>query len=138
MINSIKKLLNIAFERKTRPREISAFGADRSLYCDNPFVNAFVCAAGKRSGNESFIKNRIQDSENSMVQNPIADRCLMNMSHFWITDIKASISLMSVLLCRQIAMQLKNVLLELELKRLHILFVTLVRPKFVPRRKEIF
>lgn len=45
---------------------------------------------------------------------------------------------MFILLRRQITVKLEKVLFELELKRLNILLVTLINPKFIPRRKEIF
>ncbi len=126
MINSIKKFLNIAFKRKTWPRKIFALGANHSFYRQNAPMDAFVDTTGKRGRDKSFIKDRIQNSKNSVMQNAVANRCFMNVPHFRVANIKSRISLMLILFCRQVAMQLENVLFKLKFKRLHILFVTLV------------
>jgi len=138
MINSIKKLFHIALKRKTWPRKISAFGANHPLHFQNAFMNTLANATRKRSWDKCFIKYWVQYSKNSVVQNAIASRCFVNMSNLRISNIKTSIGLMFILLRRQITVKLEKVLFELELKRLNILLVTLINPKFIPRRKEIF
>ena len=138
MVYAVKKFSYVALEHKT----IAC-----SVPCDHtcsPFqnINTLVCAESnatrERCGDKSFLKNRIDDREDSVVQNPISDIRFMNMTLLGIADIKTVITPVSIRPVLQAAMKLKNILFEISLELHDVSLVTFVPFKALPRLEEIF
>ena len=91
MIDRVKKFLHVALERKAWSRKISAFFPDHLLERQNAFMVSFAYAARKRIRDKRRVKDRIQDAEHCVVQNPVADGGFMDMTNFRIPDVKVGI-----------------------------------------------
>jgi len=104
VINRIKKLPHVALEYEARPRIISALPPDHTFGGQHTFVRTFADAARKRISDEGFLKDRIQNPENCMMQNPITHHGLVNVAHFWITNIETRIRSVGVAFGKQVAM----------------------------------
>lgn len=98
MINKIKKLPHIAFKSIARNRIVSAFFPKHGLGGQYALVRAFADATGKRVGNKSLLKNRIQYPEHRMVQNTVSYCGFVNVANLRITNIEACIRSMGVFL----------------------------------------
>ena len=109
MINGIKEFFNITLQGITSSGVILGFLAQHLLYRRHSFMSTFPQPTRKRMGDKGGIKNPIQDLENSMMQNSIANTGLMNMALFGIRDIEISISAMLVRFVFQLAVKLKDI-----------------------------
>src|SRR5579864_9211733 len=83
-------------------------------------VRSFPDAARKRMCDERRLENGIQDFERCMMQDTIADGCLMNAALLRIADCEGTVRAMFVYTCLQFAPQLKEVLFEPGFKLHHI------------------
>ena len=138
VVNRIKEFPHVAFEHKARPRIVPTLLADHALRGQHAFVCAFAHAAGKRGGNKVLLKERVQNPENSMVQNPVAHLRFVNVANFRIPDIEASIRSVGVATAEQIPVQNEQILLKRKFERLNIGLLALVASKFLPRRNDVF
>ncbi len=103
VINRIEKLPHVALEREARPRIILTLSTDHAFGGQHPLVCTLIDSARKRIGDKGLLKNRIENSENRMVQNPIAHRGLVNVAHFRIADIETLIRPVGVTFGEQVS-----------------------------------
>lgn len=89
-------------------------------------------------GNECWLKNRIENGENCMVQDAIPHAGFMNASLLGITDGKCAVWFVSIGTCYKFPMQGKKILLQPTLEFLHILSSPFPLPKFFPCSEEGF
>jgi len=138
VINRIEKFPHVAFEHKARPRVVPTLLADHALCGQHALVRALAHAAGKRGGNKVLLKERVQNPENSMVQNPVAHLRFVNVANFRAPDIEARIRSVGVATAEQIPVQGEQILLKRKFERLYIGLLALVASKFLPRRNDVF
>ena len=91
-----------------------------------------------RIKNKFFIKIRIQDSIQRMVHQPVTNRCLMNISWFWVVYFKCAISTVLIRLFRKFFVKRKNIVLKRKRKLTNIFSFSFATKKFLPCYEEIF
>lgn len=91
MVNGGKKFFDIAFQTKRKVSIILANFSGEAFKSQNRFMSSFEVAARIRIVNETFVKKRIQNSVNRMMDNPVPHTGFMNMSQLWIFDIEGCI-----------------------------------------------
>src|SRR3989338_355226 len=133
MIHAVEKLLNIAFQYKARPRSVRADFSHHSFERFYSFVIAESYPAGKRGGNKSFFKNRVDDGKDGVVKDAVAHRRFVDVPLFRVPNIKAFVSAMLVGFIFQLTMKLKYILLETPLESPNIFFLPFIALKRVPR-----
>ena len=116
---------------------ISANFVNNFLKFPDSFMGSFADAAGKRVGYKCWLKNRIQDVENCVVQYPISNRGFMDMPRLRISNPKTAIRPVLIFLGLQIMMQIKDIFFEFPLKSLHILTITFIAFEGIPSGKKI-
>lgn len=72
-----------------------------------------------------------------MMNQPVANRSLMDISRFWIGNIKGSITAMAIRANCQIMAKRNNIIHEAELKILDIALIPFTVNKFPPGQKQI-
>ena len=137
MVNRIKELLNITFQNETGTRSILMNPPCHFFQNRNAPMRAVADPARKRSGNKSFLKNRIDDGKYRMMQNSVPDQSFMYVSLFRIADVEAGIWPVLVGFVFQLATEPKDILFKVPLKLLHVMSVSLIAFENVPCRKEI-
>jgi len=137
MINGVKKLSHVAFQYPAFIRSILALDPKHISYAFDAFMRAFADAAGKRGRDECLLKNRIDDSKNRVVQNPISHYGLVYSTTLGIVNPKSVVWAVLVGLIPQVAAQLKDMLFNLLLKFGNIRLISFVAFENFPCRKEI-
>jgi hypothetical protein len=128
----IKKFLNVAFQDETGSRAILRDSPGHILQDTNPFMCAETYSAGKRRRDKSFLKDRVYDGEDGVMQNAVADFGLVDMPLLRIADIEAGVGAVLVLLCEKIAMQSENIFFKPQLEGLDVMPAPLVAFKNIP------
>ena len=137
MVDGIKILPHIALENPARPRVVVAFRPQHLRKRMGAFVVAFANTAGERGRDKGRLKNRIEYSKNGMVQNAVPHRRLVDVTQFWITDIKAAVRPVSIGVAEEVTPQVENVLLKPKLKRNNIIFAAFATLELIPRKKKV-
>lgn len=90
VINGRKELANVALESKTYPSGLKNFTRiyAKPLYS---FMCSLIFSARIRIGNKGRFKNRVKETKNRVMDDPITDSGLMDMPQLWIMDIKIDI-----------------------------------------------
>ena len=138
VIYAVEEFSDIAFEHETIRGAVPSDTAGFTFQEIDAFVRTKPDAAGKRCRNERFLKNRIQNGKYCMMQNAIADFGFMDMALLRVMDIKAIVRPVAIRSVFQIAMKLKNALLEMPLKLHHVGLVPFVFLESFPCGKKIF
>lgn len=75
------------------------FGNDIAEFSESVygFMHAFVFLAGKRIRDKLFIKKRIKDSVNRVMQQPVSHAGLMNIPGLWVIDFELLIGAVFVI-----------------------------------------
>src|SRR3989338_9834743 len=81
---------------------------------------------------ETMLEDRIEDDENSMVQHAVAYRRFVNVPEFGVGNVKAGVCAVFVRSVSQVAMQLKNMLLEILFKLNHITLLSFLLLEAIP------
>lgn len=89
-------------------------------------------------GNERWLEDGIEHRENGMVQDAILHCCFVDAPLFRIADSEGAVRLMPIGSAHQLSVQLKEVLLQLSLKLLHVLPPLLPFAELLPRREKVF
>ena len=129
----VKKLLDVSLEHKTGPRPVSCDLASRSFQSGNAFVGAKADTARKRGRDKSFLENGIYYGKYGMMQNAVANFCLVNVPLFRIANIKTGIRSVLVCFISKIAVELKDVFLDVPLETDHVPLVSFIALKGIPR-----
>ena len=101
-------------------------------------MRSFADTARKRIRDKSWLKDWAKRGEDGMVKYAVSDSGLMNMSLFWVLNVKRDVFPVFVSFIFQIPMELKNVFFKLPFKFSHVLSFLFVAFEFIPRQKEIF
>lgn len=88
--------------------------------------------------NKCPIEKWIQLPVDGVVQQPIPDPCLMDISRLWVGNIESMISPMDICLVFELEMEGENVVGQPVLEILHVFFATLSFQKIFPRFEQIF
>ena len=137
VIDTIKKLSNVALQGKTWLGEIFADFSNHFIYCFNSSMRTFANSAGKRIWNERWFKKSINYIENGMMKNSVSDRRLVNMPQLGVVNIKAGIRSMSIFSTFQISRKVKDISLEILLELLNVSFASFVAFELVPSSKQV-
>lgn len=137
VINRVEKLSDIEFQDPECPGMISRQLKPEVLQSFDRSMSAFVFSRRPRIKNKDFIPFRLNDPVDGMMEQPVANRCLMNMAAFRIANIKRDIATMLVVSVFQILMQFKNVIFEIYLEFGHIFFVGFLFFEFRPSVEQV-
>ena len=119
MINGRKELLDVTLERKTFSLSLKNFARiyAQPLYS---LMCSFIFSARIRIGNKGRFKNRVKETKNRVMDDPIADGSFMDVPQLWIVNIKIDILTVSIPFMDQFAMKLKEVISQMPLEKLDI------------------
>jgi len=137
MVNRIKEFSDIALQSIALSGIILAYSSNHFRNFFHSLVCSFAYAARKRIWNKGRFKYWIQNVEYRMVQYSIAYCGFVDMTKFWIVNIKAGITTMFVCFITKIPIYLKNILFKIFLKAKDIKFFPFTLFKFIPRQKKI-
>jgi len=137
VVDAVEKFSHVAFKNKTIGSTVSPDASRLALQNIHAFVSTETNATRKRSRDKRFLKNRIDDQEYCVMQNPVADSRFVNMPLLRIADIETVIWAMAIGFIFQIAMQLKKISLKVPLELRDIQLVALVFFKNFPCIEEI-
>jgi len=137
MVYTVKKPSNIAIQNKARFSVVFTHFSRCFFKPENSFVRTFIHSTRKRSSNKHWVKQRIQFAVYSVMEYSVTYRCFMNMSSFWVSDVKPFVSSVPIHLVSQISMKCKNMLLKPPLKTQYIFLLGFTTTKYFPRQKEI-
>lgn len=118
MIYRIEKLLNITFQGKTIFGVVFTYSSGHLFQSFDSNMVTLTDTTRKRVLNKCWLKDGIEDSKQSMVNNTITNGCFVNMSNLWIRNIESKISVMFIGFVFQIMMQVKNMLFYVTLKNI--------------------
>lgn len=135
--NRVEELPHVALERPASSRIVATFRAKHTRHACHSFMRPFSDPAGIRGRNKSRLEDRVQRSEYSVMQNPVAHHCLVYPAALWVVDPKAAIRAVLICFIAQVAVQLKNMLLNFLLELGDVRLVPLVAFEYLPRRKEV-
>ncbi len=138
MVNRIKEFFDIAFESKTRACVIFTDFSDKTLQSPNSLVRSFVQPARIRIKDESPIENRVKNSVDSMVQNPVRNFCFMNISRLRIIDVKWTIRAVAISFIFELQVDIKQIIFQISLKQLNIVLIAFALAESLPSQKQIF
>ena len=138
MTDGVKKLTYIAFKRITRACVVSGNLAEHVFNSQHSVVRSFANATGERSWYKSRLKNGTKNLKDGMMENAITNNGLVDMTKFWIINVKIGIWSMSVSFIQQTSVQGKNMLFQIFLKIYNITLMPFATLKLIPSQKEIF
>jgi len=138
VINVIKEFLYIALQSIAHSCIVLARFLKHFLHSFDSFVCAFADATRKRIGYKSWLENRIQNIEDSMMKNTVSYCRFVNMTKLWVGNIKIRIRIVFVVFVFKISTKLKNIMLKIFFKFQDINFQLLALLEFIPRQKQIF
>ncbi len=137
VINGVEKLSDIEFQNPECPSVVSRQFESETLQSFDCSMNAFVFSRRPRVKNKDFIPFRLNDPVDGMMEQPVANRRLMDMATFRIAEKKRDIAAMLVVSVFQILMQFKNVIFEIYLEFGHIFFVGFLFFEFRPSVEQV-
>ncbi len=138
MVDIFEKLPYVAFEHPCRFRMVFGYLSgkrSKSVYC---LVHALFLSARVGMGYESVVEKRIQHAIESVVQEPIAHFCFVDVSRFRVGDIEGMVRGVFVGFRREIIVQGDKVSHEIALENLHVFFCFFTDGKLAPCKQEIF
>ncbi len=138
MVDTVKEFLHIAFQGITRFRVISAFFSEHSAHHLHAFMISFPDPAGKRVWYEGRLKDRIQDAEHRMMENPVAHRRFMNVPTLRVSYEESRIWPMPIRSVSELAVEREEIRLEIPFEFFHIRAHQLASLEFVPCGKQVF
>jgi len=101
-------------------------------------VGSFLFSARIRIGYKGRFKNRVKETKNRVMDDPIANSGFVDMPQLRIADIKIDVLAVPISFMDQIAMKLENIVPETSFKKLDISFAPLALLEIVPRFEKIF
>jgi len=137
MVDGVEKFPHIQLQNPQRPSVISGEPKTEVLKSFNRSMDAFVFSRRPRIKNKDFIPFRLNYPVDGMMEQPVANQCLMNMAAFRIANVKRDIATMLVVSVFQILMQFKNVIFEIYLEFSHIFFVGFLFFEFRPSVEQV-
>ena len=137
VIDGIEEFTHIAFKGVAWAGIVSGNFAKHIFNSQHSVVRSLTNTARKRSCYKCWLKDRIKNLKDSVVQDAIADNRLVYMPKFWVMNPEIFVWTMFVRSTFQIPVETKNVLLKIKLKGGNIGLVPLATSEFVPRQKQV-
>jgi hypothetical protein len=137
VVDAVEKLPHIALQCVAGARTIAAHCSEhfrQSLYS---FVRALADTTRKGVGDEAGLEHRIKLLKNGVVQHSIAHRRFVDVPELRVGDIKGGVRAVFVCFVSEVAMQLKNVLLQFFFKLHDIVLAPLVLLELVPCIEQV-
>mgnify|MGYP001610418691 CR=1 FL=1 len=136
MVDRVEELSDVALECVARTRVVATHGAYDLCNPPHALVCSFAKTAGKRRWDEGRFKDGVEHAEDSVVKHAVANRRLMNVTHFRVVNPEAPIRSVFVRAILQISVQAKDVLLDVYPEFRHVRFVPLVALEYLPSSKQ--
>jgi len=137
MIHAVKKLPDITLKHETWFCSVCADSMHYFLQSCNAFVRTVSDPARKRRRYKSFLKNRVANRKNGVMQNAVAHARLMNMPLLWIGDIETGIGAVLVSLGFQFAVKLEDIFFKPPFEPDYVQLVPLVTFEGISCPKEV-
>src|SRR6266481_524486 len=137
VINAVEEFPHIALEDETIARSVFCDSACFAFQNVHAFMRTEPDAAREGCRDEGLFKDGIQDGKNGVMKNSVAHIGFMDMTLLRIADIEAVIRAVAVRSVFEVAVKLKNILLEIPLEFRDIRLLAFVRLERFPRFEEI-
>lgn len=132
VIDRIKEFSHIAFQGVALAGIILARHTKHVSDFFHALVSAFADTARIRISYERRLKYFVQHRKGCMVEHPISDDRFMYASDFWIVYPKSLVWPVPIRFILQIAVQIKNILLDVEFKLDNVRLIPFIRLKYLP------
>lgn len=132
VIDRVKEFSHVAFQSITLASIILARHTKHVSNFFYPFVSAFADAARIRVIDKYRLKYFVQNGEGGVMKDSISDNCLMYPSNLRIMYPESLVWPVPIRLILQIAIQIKNILLDVEFKLGNVRLVPFIRLKYLP------
>lgn len=138
MIDSRKELSDVALQNPDSLCVVFAFFASERIKTIHRLVRSLVDAAGIRVGNESFIEKRIELAIDSVVEQTVAHRRLVDVARLRVANIERAIRAVPVGTRNEISMQQEDMIHEMQREFLYVGLVPFADDEFRPCLKNVF
>jgi len=138
MIDAIEELPDVAFQNEARGGAVPGYRMRFIFENLHALVSAETDTTREGGPNKGFLEHWVDHRYDCVMQHPIPHGCFVDVPLLGVVDVETVIWPVSVRSAHEIPMQLKNVLLKMILKPLHVILVSFVSLERVPRGKEIF
>ena len=101
-------------------------------------MRPFPHAARVRIRDKRPVKERVEDTVDRMVQEPVTNARFVNVARFRIGDFERMITAMAVIVLDNLITKLYDIIHKVEVKFLNVRLRSFSRKKFLPRRKQVF
>jgi hypothetical protein len=125
VINAIEEFSDVAFQDEAIAQSVPTHFPYHRLQTFNATMRSVPNTARERCRNERLLENRVQDGEDGVVQDAVADEGLVNVPLFRIVDVKAFVRPVPIRFVPKLPVQLKNVCLKIALEPHHVRLVPL-------------
>jgi len=132
VVNGIKEFSHIAFQSVALAGVVFAFCAKHIGNFLHTLMSAFVDAARIRIVDKGRLEYFIQNSKSGVVKHTISDNSLMYPSDLRIMYPKSFVWSVPIRLILQIAVQIKNIMFDVQLKLGNVRFIPFIRLKYLP------
>lgn len=137
VVDGGEEFLRVAFEYPDGPGIIMGHLPEKFLKSIKRLVNPLSVPTGIRIGDEQSIEERVQDTIHGLVDHPVTNARLVDMSRFRVGDMKGLVAGVVIYSRFQISMQDCYIIREPILEYLHVFSVPLATKKFPPCHKQI-
>lgn len=137
MINACEESVYIALEHVAHPRSVLPSLSQHSLERIHGFVRPLPPPARERVRDESAVKDRLQDANDRMMNEAVADTRLVNPPLLGIGNRECRVRTMAVLPRRKFSVKRENVLLQSPLELLDITSSPFSASELLPRREQV-
>jgi tRNA(Glu) U13 pseudouridine synthase TruD len=138
MVNTGKKLLNIAFQYPAGLGVVLADLISEALEAVHRLMNAFFVSARERLASERLVEKRIEQSINRMVKHSVPYSRLMDLAGLRVRNGKHMIAAVLVSMFSQIFVEVNNIIQKMERELLDVSLLRLAQDKLPPSGKQIF
>ena len=135
MVDVREELFDVAFQHPTRASVVLGHLIGELLEAVHCFVCSLPYAAGVGVGDECCIEEWVENAIYGVVQEAVADTCLVDVAGFWVGNAKVMVGAVAVGFAFEVAVERENVPHQVALKFLHIWLTSLSAQKLFPRQK---
>ena len=101
-------------------------------------MHPFIHSTRVGISDERPIKEWIEDTIESMVEEPVSHGCFVNMAGFGVGDTKGMIGTMHIGFGHQVTMESQNIIHQVQFKLFYIFFLCFPSFELLPGLEEIF
>lgn len=136
VVDARKEMPDVAFQHEASP--VGLIELPRIYFkALHALMRPFPFPARIGIGHKGRFKDGIEYVKDSVMDDPVPDGCLMDMSQLGVADVEVGILAMPVFFVQQIAVKLKNIILQMPLKNLDIGFSPLALFELIPCFEDI-